>query len=94
METLYKDYFFSTNQDKIITYIKNMNYQDFLNTPYWVAIANQVKYEAGYRCSLCNSEYNLRTHHKTYSRHGEELSRWDKDLICLCDNCHKTFHNK
>jgi len=84
----------STKQEQITEYIKNMEYNDFLNTPYWIAIAMQVKYKAGFACSLCNSLTGLATHHKTYDRHGKELSYWKEDLICLCNVCHKKFHNK
>lgn len=83
----------STDIESIAEYICNMNYQDFLETPYWKAIAAYKRYKSKYKCGLCNSKNRLSVHHKTYERHGYEHLYWDEDLICLCDRCHKKFHN-
>lgn len=87
------------NQDVIwplvADYIKyGIDYKDFLKTPYWKAIAEKTKQMAGYKCAICNSNKNLATHHKTYEHHGYELFYIKEDLIVLCDNCHKKFHDK
>lgn len=80
------------SEETIFEHIRNMEYLDFLKTPYWKAIAQQSKKKAGYRCELCGSNKNLITHHKTYEHHGKEHLYWKQDLICLCENCHKKFH--
>jgi len=83
------------NSDEIAEQIKDMNYQDFLSTPYWSGISLYAKKKAGFKCALCGSGGNLNTHHKTYDRHGYEHTQKviDEDLIVLCHDCHKKFHD-
>lgn len=66
--------------------------KQFLSTPYWTAIAAKKKIKAHYCCELCNSQKLLNVHHKTYEHHGYELDNMN-DLIVLCSDCHKKFHN-
>lgn len=75
----------------IANFIKNMSYADFLKTPYWNAIAENVKKKANYRCQMCNSTENLNVHHRSYQNHGNELHHME-DLICLCKECHTKYH--
>ena len=75
----------------IIDYIKDMDYYDFLKTPYWKEIAEKIKYKAGYKCQMCNSSENLITHHRTYENHGDEIHHME-DLICICKDCHEKHH--
>ena len=79
--------------ETVSDYIKDMDYRHFLKTPYWKAIAAHTKYRAGYRCQLCNSAYNLVTHHRSYKIHGREHAHMH-ELIVLCNNCHSKFHDK
>lgn len=76
---------------KIKEYICDMDYHEFLKTPYWKAIAESVKRYHNYTCQLCNGTEGLSVHHKTYENHGDELHNM-KDLICLCKHCHEKFH--
>jgi hypothetical protein len=76
----------------IANYINTIDYHDFLQTPYWKIIAEKKKRAAGFRCQLCNSSNNLSTHHRTYSIKGRELQNL-KELIVICDECHKKHHN-
>lgn len=80
------------NWTSISDHIKDMNYQDFLGTPYWKAIAAYIKYRAGYRCQLCNDLTGLIAHHRDYSIHGLEHV-YMHDLIALCNYCHQKFHD-
>lgn len=70
------------------------NYKDFLRTPYWKIIAFQVKERYNFKCAICSSNHNLNAHHRTYDRIGQEYYYWksEKDLICLCEECHALFH--
>jgi hypothetical protein len=77
----------------IKVYIQDMDYKDFLKTPYWKAISQKMIYESKFKCQLCNSNGILNTHHRTYENHGDELNHTN-DLIVLCTNCHNKFHNK
>jgi len=83
----------NVNWKTISDHIKNMEYTDFLKTPYWKAISAHTKYKAGYRCQVCNSAYDLVTHHRNYSIHGFEHARMH-ELIVLCDICHNKFHGQ
>ena len=76
---------------KIKEYICDMDYHEFLKTPYWKAIAESVKQYHNYRCQLCNGTEGLSVHHASYDNHGDELNNL-KDLICLCKDCHEKFH--
>jgi 5-methylcytosine-specific restriction endonuclease McrA len=84
--------FANVNWVVVSDHIKEMNYQNFLKTPYWKAITAHTKYKAGYRCQLCNNVDNLVTHHRDYAIHGFEHAHL-QELIALCNNCHNKFHN-
>lgn len=77
----------------VSAFIRGMEYQNFLKTPYWQAIAAYVKYKAGHRCRLCNSPHDLVTHHRNYRVHGYEHAHME-ELTVLCDGCHSKFHNQ
>jgi hypothetical protein len=70
-----------------------MNYQSYLETDYWKAVAGAVKAKAKFRCQVCNSPHDLNAHHRSYDHRGDELNHLD-DLICLCRRCHGIFHGK
>lgn len=70
-----------------------MNYNDYLKTDYWKAVAQAVKKRAGYRCQICNSQHDLQAHHRCYDNRGNELKHLD-DLTCLCRRCHAIFHGQ
>lgn len=81
------------NYKYVSEYIKNMDYKDFLETPYWKAISEKVRYKSGFKCNLCGGNKNLNVHHRDYTNHGDELHHMG-DLICLCKECHSKFHDK
>jgi len=70
-----------------------MTYSDYLQTDHWRKVSAAVKTRAGYRCELCFSPNHLEAHHKTYAHKGQELEHLN-ELICLCNDCHATFHRK
>ena len=84
--------FYKCNVGEIEDFIKNMSYDEFLETPFWKAISYFVKYRSKFKCEVCNSNEKLVTHHKTYENHGKEISCFKDDLICLCSNCHEKYH--
>ena len=81
------------DDDKISSHINEMEYSDFLETPYWKAISEKVRYKSNFKCQLCGSTNRLNVHHRDYSHHGNELNNMG-DLICLCQECHSKFHDK
>lgn len=77
---------------KIKAHIRNMPYQHFLQTTYWISIATCIKRAARKKCERCGNENTeLHIHHKTYENHGDELHHLD-DLVCLCGKCHAETH--
>jgi len=69
-----------------------VDYHEYIQSEAWKQKANDAKDAAGYRCQLCNTSgyvSELHAHHRTYERLGAELPT---DLIALCDECHKLFH--
>lgn len=84
--------YYGFDRELLIGYLKKMKYYEFLKTPYWKAIAYEVKRKAGFKCAICNSSENLAAHHRTYAIRGNEIDNL-KDLTCLCNNCHEKYHN-
>lgn len=82
-----------TDEGAVSAHICEMSYGDFLRTPYWLAIVQQMKYRAKFRCKLCGSSGLLNVHHRSYENHGRELQKQD-DLIVLCQPCHQKFHKE
>jgi hypothetical protein len=78
---------------RVVDAILDLEYCDFLKTPYWKAVAWKVKQRAGFRCQMCNSEGQLHAHHRTYEHHGHEHLHMN-DLIALCEDCHHRYHQE
>jgi len=85
--------YYTVNDTIIKEYIRQMEYSLFLQTPYWKAIAQEVRIRAKFKCKQCENSENLAVHHTTYENHGNEHNVGFFDLICLCDKCHKKAHN-
>lgn len=65
-------------------------YSEYLKTNHWETIRKRTLHDANYKCRLCHeSDVELHAHHSCYERIGREGT---KDLICLCKDCHKVFH--
>lgn len=78
---------------KVREHILQMEYGDFLNTPYWKAIAGKIRRKAGYRCQICGKQKTLSVHHRSYENHGlEHTYAGQRDLIAICQDCHEKFH--
>jgi hypothetical protein len=90
-QRIYKIRYANVNWEAVSDHIKGMDYQNFLKTPYWKAIAAHTKFKAGYRCQLCNRADYLVTHHRDYGIHGYEHANMH-ELIALCNGCHTKFH--
>jgi 5-methylcytosine-specific restriction endonuclease McrA len=65
-------------------------YQEYLRGDWWRSRRDRVYEFADKRCQICN-EPATNIHHNTYDNIGAEL---DRDLIAVCDKCHKLFHGK
>jgi hypothetical protein len=72
--------------------LRALPYEEYLRTEHWLKTAQRARRAADYKCQLCNrADSELHVHHRTYERLGEEYL---KDLIVLCEECHRRFHNK
>lgn len=83
----------NVDREKVANVIRQMDYHTFLKTPYWKGIAEIVRRNSGYKCQLCGKRTTTHIHHPTYDIHGHEFEHIH-DLICLCEDCHKKFHDK
>jgi 5-methylcytosine-specific restriction endonuclease McrA len=71
-------------------YLRNCDYQEYLNTPEWQAMREFINDRYNKRCALCGSKSDLMVHHKSYERKGYEDP---DDLILICGDCHRKFHD-
>lgn len=74
--------------------LKEMKYEDFLQTDYWKMVSEQARINAHFKCQLCGcKDKKLNVHHNTYEHRGEEFKHME-DLVCLCEDCHNYYHMK
>jgi hypothetical protein len=65
-------------------------YRNYLASDEWLEKRRAAHERAGHRCQVCNSDSgDFDVHHRTYERVGKELP---EDLLVLCRECHKLFH--
>lgn len=69
--------------------VERYQYREYLQSYEWINKAKQKKLENP-NFSLCNRTIGLHTHHRTYVRCGSENQH---DLVVLCSDCHKLFHD-
>lgn len=96
IETIFKNMIAMFNKvDTDLWYpkVKDMPYNDFLQTPYWKIVSYYKKYITGFKCEVCGATKDLQTHHISYKHHFFEHSWYYYDLKCLCKDCHTTDHN-
>ena len=66
-----------------------MNYKQYLKSYHWRVVRKQALEYAEHKCQLCNTTKKLNVHHNNYQNVWMEKPR---DLIVLCNRCHKQFH--
>lgn len=71
--------------------LKEMPYDEFLQTDEWRDTAARAKKRFGGRCALDAKHPADHAHHRTYDRRGREL---DTDVVPLCKICHAKFHDR
>lgn len=64
-------------------------YDQYLSSDAWKHKRGTVLKRDRHRCAGCGSTAELHVHHCTYERFGHEPLR---DLITLCESCHKAVH--
>ena len=65
-------------------------YPEYLRSPAWRELRNQVLGRAGWRCEVCKAHAE-EIHHLTYANVGNEAL---EDLQALCRTCHQKKHRK
>lgn len=65
------------------------DYSAYLASAHWLLVKRKALAHAGNRCQVCNGADRLDVHHRTYVRIGCE---WPADVIVLCHDCHRLFH--
>jgi hypothetical protein len=73
--------------------LKNLPYDDFLQTTYWMMVKRRAINRGRRVCGHCGKPDKLHVHHLTYEHHGAEHNHYE-DLIPLCAYCHAAVHNK
>lgn len=68
-----------------------MEYSEYLKTNHWKKTRERQLRFAERRCQLCNSNFKLHVHHRSYENLGHEKR---SDLVVLCESCHTRFHDK
>lgn len=81
------------NEEKLAQVICEMEYGEFLRTPYWKITSFEVKRKNKFKCVMCDSKERLQVHHKNYQSHGYEHTYFGmQSLTCVCDECHAKHH--
>lgn len=60
------------------------DYNNYMNSDEWKEKSRKIQERDGHACRNCNGTENLRVHHRTYERLGNEL---DNDLSTICKKC-------
>lgn len=77
-------------EDAEIARLRALPYPEYLKTDHWKEMRRRMLKRAHFRCQVCNKgNTQLDVHHRTYERRGKEEYG---DLIVLCNDCHRTFH--
>lgn len=81
-----------SNYIETLNQLREMDYKEYLETDHWLHFRQEAYKWASYKCQLCDkSQTTLNVHHKNYENKGRETFN---DIIVLCHNCHKKYHNK
>lgn len=86
-----------TRQKRVAYLIQKMDYgKVFMHTIYWQLVAEQVKRNSHWRCSITGRKGRLEVHHANYHGvHGYEMFHVsDGELICVCPEYHKIEHDR
>jgi len=82
---------YEEERSKRLTNLREMSYSEYLKTEHWYSVRTRALKRANFRCQLCNAaNTKLHVHHRTYINRGCEQNN---DVIALCEDCHRKFHN-
>ena len=86
-----KYYFTTKKSTKLKPKKVNVDYHEYLKSPEWRALKNQIIKERGLACQLCGTKEQIHLHHMSYKRLGREDKR---DLLLVCRSCHLYVHGE
>lgn len=69
-------------------------YTKLLKDPRWKAKRLEILERDGNMCTNCRTTSGLQVHHKVYENDIFPWESRDDDLITLCRNCHKLYHQQ
>lgn len=58
----------------------------------WMKLRNAALERDGYKCQACKGVDRLQVHHVKYIKGGRIWDSPMKDLVTLCESCHKGIH--
>jgi 5-methylcytosine-specific restriction endonuclease McrA len=71
-----------------------MKYSDKFKDPRWQKKRLEVLELNYFQCESCgDASRTLNVHHKFYVKGRDPWEYISDDLACLCDGCHKEYHN-
>ena len=77
--------------DLLTAAINNMTEEDFLRTPYWIAVHGEAIRRAGNKCSLCALPGQLTVQYRSSPRFGyQHTEEGLREILCLCQRCKST----
>jgi len=68
--------------------------ENFENKKKWLNLKNEVFWERGRKCEICDCEISLHIHHIIYRKNAPSLTFDKENLIILCVKCHTKIHSK
>lgn len=69
--------------------IKDLSYQEYLDSSIWQIKRKIFLKELGNRCFYCGKSDNLNVHHKDYNNIGFETKN---NVRIVCNKCHREIH--
>lgn len=79
-----------------MTEYENRQYEEYLKSPEWAAIAFERLKIDHFRCQMCGAcgtaTNKLEIHHLSYKYLYNEWERIGEDLVTVCHVCHKSLH--
>lgn len=70
---------------------RQIAYKEYLKSQDWKIIRKKRLIFDNEECQLCGNKHNLQVHHKSYPEDWYDTKV--KNLITLCDKCHKRHHS-
>lgn len=77
--------FYKANHDALYN-LASMDYQDYLQSPYWLIVRSTALYRDSYKCVVCSAMATC-VHHLSYDEdvlYGKDLTQ----VVSLCEPCH------